>query len=240
MKLSLLGNHYIYGPGSGSYPPPPDSNPLYSYSGNDNTDGTEPSGDTVAFGDFIVLSDNTGNLVKDGFVFVGWNTQPDGNGTHYDIGDSVQITTSRTFYAEWTANVTLTYVGNGNTGGTAPSEIELASGESVVVSDNTGSLSKTDYVFTGWNTQSNGSGTHYDVGDNLQVNASMNLYAEWGVYVYEYETPGPLDPLPVFEYEPTDYTALELVPTYEYEPTDYATLGQIPTYEYEPNDYNGI
>ena len=34
-------------------------------------------------------------------------------------------------------------------------------------------------IFAGWNTAANGSGTHYNVGDNIYINADITLYAQW-------------------------------------------------------------
>lgn len=62
----------------------------------------------------------------------------------------------------------VTYDGNGNIGGTAPTDSlsPYESGASVIVLGNGGSLVKTGHVFDGWNTASNGSGSSY-VGDDI-------------------------------------------------------------------------
>ena len=46
---------------------------------------------------------NSGTLEKTGFVFSGWNTQADGNGTHYDSSgyDSLIISANVILYSEW-------------------------------------------------------------------------------------------------------------------------------------------
>ena len=49
----------------------------------------------------IILS-KQGSLVKEGYVFNGWNTAPDGNGTSYAEEDSFTVETSNViFYAQW-------------------------------------------------------------------------------------------------------------------------------------------
>ena len=60
-----------------------------------------------------------------------------------------------TFYAKWTENpYTVTYNGNGNTGGAVPLDgTGYNNGDAVTVLGNTGSLVKTGYTFAGWNTQ---------------------------------------------------------------------------------------
>lgn len=45
----------------------------------------------------------TNLFTRDGFNFTGWNTQADGEGTHYNAGASVTRTSDLTLYAEWVA-----------------------------------------------------------------------------------------------------------------------------------------
>lgn len=49
---------------------------------------------------------------------------------------------------------------------------------------NTNSLAKTGYTFIGWNTKSDGSGTHYDKGDTFTISDNVKLYAEWKINNY--------------------------------------------------------
>ena len=77
---------------------------------------------------------------------------------------------------------TVTYNGNGNTGGTAPSDASspYAAGSNVTVLGNTGSLVKTGYTFDGWNAAANGSGTNYAVDATISsIAANTTLYAKW-------------------------------------------------------------
>lgn len=75
----------------------------------------------------------------------------------------------------------VTYDGNGNTGGTVPTDATgYSNGASVTVAGNTGSLEKTGYAFAGWNTAADGTGTSYAAGDNFSISANTTLYAQWG------------------------------------------------------------
>lgn len=76
---------------------------------------------------------------------------------------------------------TVTYDGNGNTGGTAPTDANspYASGSTVTVLGNTGSLVKTGYTFDGWNTAADGSGADYAAGGTFSISADATLYAKW-------------------------------------------------------------
>lgn len=75
----------------------------------------------------------------------------------------------------------VTYNGNGNTGGTVPTDSNVyITNENVIVKANTGSLVKAGYTFGGWNTAANGSGTTYAAGSDLPMgSANVTLYAVW-------------------------------------------------------------
>ena len=72
------------------------------------------------------------------------------------------------------------YDGNGKTSGTVPSDAtDYDGGETVTVKSAT--LTKTNYTFTGWNTESDGSGTHYAASGSatFTITEDVTLYAEW-------------------------------------------------------------
>ncbi|MBR4159910.1 MAG: leucine-rich repeat protein [Spirochaetia bacterium] len=53
-----------------------------------------------------IVADNIGGLIKDGYLFDGWNTSPDGQGTSYSPGSNFiqktdKYSTSITLYAKW-------------------------------------------------------------------------------------------------------------------------------------------
>ncbi len=75
---------------------------------------------------------------------------------------------------------TLTYDGNGNTGGSAPTDSSslYASGATVTVLG-AGSLTKAGSTFAGWNTAADGSGTAYAPGATFAIAANTTLYAQW-------------------------------------------------------------
>jgi uncharacterized repeat protein (TIGR02543 family) len=73
---------------------------------------------------------------------------------------------------------TLTFDGNGNTGGTVPAKITQTKGTATTVPGE-GNLVKTGSSFTGWNTAANGAGDSYTEGDVYNKNTSAILYAQW-------------------------------------------------------------
>jgi uncharacterized repeat protein (TIGR02543 family) len=77
---------------------------------------------------------------------------------------------------------TVTYVGNTNTGGSAPSDgsSPYISGSTVTILGNSGSLTKSGVaVFAGWNTAADGTGLPYVGGDTFTITQNTTLYAQW-------------------------------------------------------------
>ncbi|QMV43551.1 InlB B-repeat-containing protein [Cohnella cholangitidis] len=166
-----------------------------SYDGNGATSGSAPSGGSYAYGSDIAVQGNTGNLVKTGHTFTGWNTAANGSGTAYAPAATLNIGPSGVIlYAQWTINsYEVAYNGNGNTGGNAPVRSSHPYGSGVTVSGNSGNLVKTGHTFAGWNTAVNGSGLNYAPGSTFNMGAAgMTLYAQWTVnsYAVNFQTNG--------------------------------------------------
>lgn len=86
----------------------------------------------------------------------------------------------------FTTKVSVTYDGNGNTGGSIPTDSSSPYdvNTSVTVKANSGSLVKTGYTFTGWNTAANGSGTDRASTGSATFtigSSSVVLYAKWAI-----------------------------------------------------------
>ena len=157
----------------------------------DKNNGTGTMTDqTFAYGVKQALTKNA--FTRTGYTFAGWNTQADGKGTAYTDQQEV-ISLSATdgatvrLYAQWTAiSYTVTYDGNGNTGGsTASSSHKYDTAKTLTANG----FTKTGYTFKGWNTKADGSGTSY--ADKASVKnlsstngATVTLYAQWTVNKY--------------------------------------------------------
>ncbi|WP_296649071.1 InlB B-repeat-containing protein [Rhodoluna sp.] len=158
-----------------------------TYDGNGATSGTAPS-DTTGNGS-VSLATNSSPLAKLGFTFAGWNTQADGTGTNYTAGASYTLSADITLYAKWTIVVSpptlpvIDFSGNGSNSGGVPPQIN-ADG-SITVPGNVAGLIKGGYVFTGWNSQPDGKGTHFEPGDRVMLSTGMTLYAEWAPIIEE-------------------------------------------------------
>ncbi len=75
---------------------------------------------------------------------------------------------------------TVSYDGNGNTGGKLPAAEEVLVIDSIVtVKDNTGALKRDGYTFAGWNTAADGSGADYAADDTFKLLSDTTLFAQW-------------------------------------------------------------
>lgn len=156
----------------------------FEYDGNGNTGGDLPAGTTTReYNSFVYLLYS--ELTKTGYVFSGWNTQADGTGTQYGYPAAFTMPADNvTLYAQWANSGTVTYFGNGNTGGIVP--VDAGSphdfGSTVTVSTNSGVLKKSGYKFVGWNTAEDGSGTSYGSSGSVTFEmpeSDVALFATW-------------------------------------------------------------
>jgi uncharacterized repeat protein (TIGR02543 family) len=164
------------------------ANPTVTYNGNGSDGGTVPTDGSSPYAHSATVTVlGAGTMTRTGFNFIGWNTAADGSGTDYSPTATFTIYDNTTLYAKWLPNnlVTLTYDGNGNTGGSAPVDPSspYTSGATATVLGNTGSLTKNSYSFANWNTASDGSGASYSESDTFSITANTTLFAQW--------TPGP-------------------------------------------------
>jgi uncharacterized repeat protein (TIGR02543 family) len=158
-----------------------------TYSSNGSTSGSAPGTATSYAGSTHTVEANSGSLARTGYTFAGWNTQADGSGTSYSAGTGTfAMTADVALYPRWTANsYSITYSGNGNTGGSVPSPGSFTTGGTpYTVVGNTGSLVRTGYTFSGWNTAIDGSGTAYAAENTYSTLANLTLYAMWSPNSY--------------------------------------------------------
>jgi len=114
--------------------------------------------------------------------------QPTGISSGEDYMFSVVVVDSeglRSKTATTTSNATLysvSYDGNGNTGGAAPVDPSAYRQTRPVTVLGSGTLTRTGYSFAGWNTASDGSGTAYAPGGTFSMGPSdITLHAQWNL-----------------------------------------------------------
>lgn len=128
----------------------------------------------------IIQSQDNLKAEREGYRFMGWNTQRDGSGEDYAVGDSYNYGSENiVLYAQWAPVLKVSYDGNGSLSGTVPSDdTEYLAGDDVTLM-NQGNLEREGYRFVGWNTQADGLGTSYKAGDIFTLSENTTLYAEW-------------------------------------------------------------
>ena len=122
------------------------------------------------------------------YSFQGWGTT---NKATDPVTLPATVTESVTYYAIWEKNpdqYSVTYDGNGATTGTVPTDSKSYNeSDAVTVLGNTGNLDKTatvdgvekNFVFAGWNTNADGTGTTYQAYDTFTITGNTTLYAIW-------------------------------------------------------------
>jgi uncharacterized repeat protein (TIGR02543 family) len=127
--------------------------------------------------DLTLFADLSPSFSNPGHTFAGWNTSEDGSGTSYSDGASYSFTADVELYAQWAVSTaTATFADNGGIGAIEP--VDVLAGSSVTLPGGSG-LTNTDYVFDGWNTVANGTGTSYQPGTSITLNADETFYAQW-------------------------------------------------------------
>lgn len=134
-----------------------------------------------------IVAPNLENTTKDGITYNarGWSTNTSGNATiDVNPGDNVTLSTNTTYYASYSKPVTLSYEANGgneapenqneNTylnykGAITPANITISSTKPT----------RTGWTFENWNIASDGEGTSYMPGDNIEITTNCTLYAIW-------------------------------------------------------------
>lgn len=121
-------------------------------------------------------------FTRDGYVFTGWNTQPDGRGQAWAPDAVWTLHGTGVLYARWRGNQQrLNYHGNGNTGGNTESQ-DGRTGD--VLDTRANGFTRDGYEFVEWNTRADGTGDHYGKGSNgvakwTMLPAGNDLYAIW-------------------------------------------------------------
>ena len=142
-------------------------------------------------GDQVTVSANT--FTRDHYIFDGWNTQPNGNGTSYKAGDTFVIDQNIVLYAQWKSDGSSGGDGGSSSGGSYTSNTywvryhndddterdgKFIPGETVTVKGNvfTAPVGK---VLAGWSLEEDGK-VAYKVGDTFRMpGSSVDLYAVW-------------------------------------------------------------
>ncbi len=107
------------------------------YNGNGNTGGSVPlDAKSYQQNESATVLGNTNGLVKTGYGFTGWTTEPDGSGRVYTEGAALTMGVENiTLYARWIADSNPNDTGSGN--GNPKNTQDNAAGATVTTSGNT-------------------------------------------------------------------------------------------------------
>jgi uncharacterized repeat protein (TIGR02543 family) len=114
-------------------------------------------------------------FTRNGYAFTGWNTKSSGSGTTYQPNDNVELSADMTLYAQWTRSYTVNLHSNFGNDETVLQEIPRGNSENILANPYT----REGYIFLGWNTAADGSGTSYADGETITPTGSLILYAQW-------------------------------------------------------------
>ncbi len=132
------------------------------------------------YGEDKALATNT--YSNEFYTFYGWNTEPDGTGTHYKDGEVVKNLTTEdkaivNLYAEWLAFVKVNFHANDGEGDTVDT-IQIASGVPCDLPKNT--FTRDGYAFVGWGAgEGDDQPVLYEDGDSITSEEEVELYAIW-------------------------------------------------------------
>ena len=156
--------------------PAPVTHFTVSFDANGGT-GEMTSADVDADAEYTVPASTF--TAPSGKVFDSWNTAADGTGTKYMPQDAPAIHENMTLFAQWVAapatKCTVTFDANGGAGSMDVLTADL--GTTVTLPAST--FTRDGYVFAGWNTAADGTGTAIVNGGQLTLGSDATLYAQW-------------------------------------------------------------
>ena len=181
----------------------------------------------------IKSPDAIGITAKDGFKFVGWNTQADGKGTDIAVGAPYAIAASTIIYAKWEplpTTATVIYHANGGTATTDPvirADVDPSAYRVETIGE-VGFTAPSGKTFLTWNTEQDGSETFYDPGAVIDIRPgdTLELWAQW----FESTTPTPDLP---------DWNGLEITKVTDPETATVAP-GEELTYKITVTNHTGV
>lgn len=154
------------------FPKPEVSYTIYALNYDANGGSGAPDSEVNCTGKFTV-SDTV--PTRDGYVFAGWNTAPDGSGTNCAAGSGIEgniDSPALTLYAQWNKLVTVSFDLCGHGGANISSQTFVSGNKA---SEPT-APKEDGWVFGGWYTEK---GCQYRFSFDSAVTSDITLYAKW-------------------------------------------------------------
>ena len=144
----------------------------YSITYNANGGNGAPAADYKCYGIDKTLSSTV--PTRDGYTFIGWNTEQNGSGTNYAKGATYSANASATLYAKWqTVNYTISYTLNGGSVSGNPASYNVETNTFTLTNP-----TRSGYIFAGW-TGSNGSTKQTSVSIAKGSTGNKTYTANW-------------------------------------------------------------
>jgi uncharacterized repeat protein (TIGR02543 family) len=124
----------------------------------------------------------TGSWGNDSYLTVTWYSNYEIQATTFScgvVGGYAIYSSAGTVSGGISANYTVTFNANNGTGSSSVSSITQASSGAAVTLATAGTLNRTGFTFTGWNTAADGSGTNYAAGSTYTPTSAITMYAQW-------------------------------------------------------------
>ena len=140
--------------------------------------GSGTVGSVSALSGAMVSLPSSASISRPGYVFTGWNSVADGSGLIFGPNSTFTLAGPMTLYAQWhqLPAATVTFALNGAHGAVAAISGYAGAIETL---PSPPALIRPGYVFTGWNTRANGTGSMFAGGVTMILGTSQTLYAQW-------------------------------------------------------------
>ncbi len=119
-------------------------------------------------------------FTREGYRFIGWNTESDGTGDAYTDGQTIKISSDLKLYAMWEKKLVITFDANSGEGTMNLQLVEKNTDAKL----NANTFTKKGYKFIGWNTKDDGTGKTYTDGQTIKITEDSILYAMWEAITY--------------------------------------------------------
>lgn len=152
-------------------------------------------------GDSVTITMPPQNTIT-GWTTIGWTTDQDASADPLAIGGSIySVSAGSTFYGLYQMPVTLTYSANSGTG-PPPNETKYRRANSYSITEVSEATftftvgaapTRANYLFLGWATRNNATAPEYQPGEEIELTASITLYALWQIrpsYTVSYNANG--------------------------------------------------
>ena len=158
------------------------ANPTYTYTYHFNGGSLNGTAETTVSKEYSPMQDvvlyGDDAVTKENLTFDGWYASEDFSGKAVAGWNKRTVASNIDLYAKW--NYTVTFDANGSEGETIEGKVADVVGiEGKTISLTKNAFEREGYLFDGWNTVADGSGTRYEDASDFSSTVNVTLYAQW-------------------------------------------------------------